>query len=86
MISDKSVLLKFVFSHLSLNYDALGQFISVVSSTSLSPPPGAGLGHLAAIEWLNSSVVAADAERVRSVGSELRALLRAFYDALELRR
>ena len=47
---------------------------------------GASLGHLAAIEWLNSSVVAADAERVRSVGSELRALLRAFYDALELRR
>ena len=84
MISDKSVLLKFVFSHLSLNYDALGQFISVVSSTSLSPPPGAGLGHLAAIERLNSSVVAAEVARIRRVAGELWAESGDGQEALEL--
>lgn len=47
---------------------------------------GASLGHLAAIEWLDRSVVAADVAGVRSVASELRAELRAFGDALELRR
>ena len=78
------VFLKFVFSHLSLNYDALVQFFSIVSSTSWSPPPGAGLGHLAAIERLNSSVVATDVAQVCRVAGKLWAESGDGQEALEL--